>query len=145
MLHGEISGVVELRSKIHSRPMLQQRIPFRPVSIFASVACLAMTAMPSVSSAGAAPLSGAELIERLRAGGCVLVVRHARSPQTAPDARTAKADNPHRERQLDQAGEADARALGSALRALHVPIGPIYSSPTYRARETVRLAGLGEP
>src|SRR5690348_312004 len=111
--------------------MLQQRITVRSVSILAAVAWLAMTAMPPVSSAGAAPLSGPELIERLRAGGCVLVMRHARSPQAAPDARTANADNLRRERQLDQAGEADARALGTALRALHIPIGPIYSSPTY--------------
>ena len=62
-----------------------------------------------------------------------------------PAANTANADNPHHERQLDTAGEADARAFGAAVRALHVAIGPIYSSPTYRARETLRLAGVGEP
>jgi len=75
----------------------------------------------------------------------VLVMRHARSPATAPDARRANADNPRHERQLDEAGEASARELGEALRALNVTIGPIYSSPTYRALETVRLAQLGTP
>ncbi|HEY2590966.1 MAG TPA: histidine phosphatase family protein [Steroidobacteraceae bacterium] len=113
----------------------------------AELAAVAFFATVPVSahSADAAPLSGPQLIERLRAGGCVLVMRHARSPEAAPDVHSAKADNPRRERQLDDAGEADARALGTAMRALHVMIGPIYSSPTYRARETVRLARLGEP
>ncbi|MGH8325895.1 MAG: hypothetical protein ACRET2_03945, partial [Steroidobacteraceae bacterium] len=36
-----------------------------------------------------------------------------------------------------------ARELGEDLRALVVPLGPIYVSPAYRAIETVRLAGLG--
>lgn len=133
----------------------------RSVTAFGGVACVAATlslaagllAAVSVESAGAqnavplkvAPLSGAELIGHLRSGGCVLVMRHARSPGALPEAHAAKADNHHRERQLDEAGEADARAFGAAVRALRIPIGAIYSSPTYRARETVRLGGLGEP
>lgn len=124
---------------------------FGQVASVAAIAFLAMT-LPAAGPAGAAPLtaprltlSGPQLIERLRTGGCVLVMRHAQSPATLPDERTAKADNPRHERQLNEAGEAGARAFGAAVRALHVPIGPIYSSPTYRARETVRLAGLGEP
>lgn len=110
----------------------------------AAAALLAAAAL-AARSTDAAALSGAQLIERLRAGGCVLVMRHARSPNAMPDAHTANPDNPHRERQLDEAGAADARALGAAVRALRVPIGPIYSSPTYRARETIRLSRLGEP
>ncbi len=90
-------------------------------------------------------LSGPQLVQRLRAGGCVLVMRHARAPGAGPDARHANADNPRHERQLDDAGEASARALGAAVRTLRVPIGPIFTSPTYRARETVRLARLGSP
>lgn len=122
----------------------------RSVTAFGRIAALAAAVLVAAApvaagSGGAPPLSGLELIERLRAGGCVLVMRHAQSPEAVPDAQAARADNPHRERQLDEAGEAGARAFGAAVRALHVPIGPIYSSPTYRARETVRLAGLAEP
>ena len=32
--------------------------------------------------------------------------------------------------------------MGAGLRALHLPIGAVWSSPTYRARQTARLAGL---
>ncbi|HXS27805.1 MAG TPA: histidine phosphatase family protein [Steroidobacteraceae bacterium] len=119
----------------------------RAATIAAAAAAAVIFVMGPLATraADAASLSAAQIVERLRAGGCVLVMRHAQSPFAVPDARTAKTDNPHRERQLDEKGEADARAFGAALRALRIRIGPIYSSPAYRARETVRLAGIGEP
>jgi phosphohistidine phosphatase SixA len=89
---------------------------------------------------GAQTLAGSELVAALRKGGYVIVVRHARSPREAPDERTANADNATRERQLDEGGRADAMAMGKAMRELRIPIGTVLTSPTYRARETVRLA-----
>jgi phosphohistidine phosphatase SixA len=35
--------------------------------------------------------------------------------------------------------------MGGALRRLKIPIGPVMTSPTYRARETARLAQLPAP
>jgi broad specificity phosphatase PhoE len=35
--------------------------------------------------------------------------------------------------------------MGKAIRALKIPIGDVFSSPTYRAMETVRLAQLPNP
>lgn len=35
--------------------------------------------------------------------------------------------------------------MGAAMMRLHIPIGEVWSSPTYRALQTVRLAGLPEP
>jgi phosphohistidine phosphatase SixA len=49
------------------------------------------------------------------------------------------------ERQLDEAGRASAIAMGQALRELKIPIGEVFSSPTYRALETVRLAQFPAP
>jgi phosphohistidine phosphatase SixA len=72
-------------------------------------------------------------------------MRHAQAPSTLPDASIAEPGNPGHERQLDAAGKASARALGAALRTLSIPVGPIYSSPTYRALETIRLARFGIP
>jgi len=127
---------------MHQRGIPVGRIVMLAVGLV--VVAIFATAPRSAHSADAAPLSGPQLLGRLRAGGCVLVMRHARSPEATPDARSANSDNPHRERQLDEAGKAGARAFGAAVRALHVPIGLIYSSPTYRARETVQFARLGE-
>ena len=93
----------------------------------------------------AADEPGNHLLSALRAGGYVIVMRHTSSPSTSPDATQANPDNPQRQRQLDEAGRASARDFGQSLRRLGIPIGDVLSSPTYRAIETVRLAGLGEP
>jgi phosphohistidine phosphatase SixA len=99
----------------------------------------------SASSAFAQILSGGPLREALRKGGLVLVMRHANSPGAPPDAASANADNPTRERQLDETGRADSRTLGEAIRRVGVPIGEVLSSTTYRTQETARIAGLPAP
>jgi phosphohistidine phosphatase SixA len=90
-------------------------------------------------------LAGAALVQQLRAGGFVLVMRHARSPTALPDAQSADPGNPQHERQLDESGKSSARAMGEALRQLHVPIAEVWTSPTFRALQTVKLAGLQAP
>ena len=90
-------------------------------------------------------LSGKALIRALQHGGYVIVMRHASSPREAPSPQDADADNVNRERQLDQTGRASAIAMGNALRKLKIPIGEVYISPTYRARETAQLAQLPNP
>lgn len=104
--------------------------------------------LPLLVVAGAAPgqtLSGDALVHALQKGGYVILMRHASSPREAPDANTADPDNVNRERQLDAEGRATAAAMGQALRELKIPIGQVFSSPTYRALETVRLARLDNP
>ena len=86
-----------------------------------------------------------ELVKELQGGGYVLVMRHASSPREAPSKEAANADNAKLERQLDEAGRKGATAMGEAIRALRIPIGVVLTSPTYRAMETVRLAGLDSP
>jgi phosphohistidine phosphatase SixA len=99
----------------------------------------------ATSLAHAQTLSGEALISALRRGGYVIVMRHASSPREAPDQQTANADNVNRERQLDEAGRSSAKAMGTALKRLNIPIGQVFTSPTYRAVETVRLLGLQTP
>jgi phosphohistidine phosphatase SixA len=91
------------------------------------------------------PATGGDLVAALRGGGYVIVMRHAHSPATPPPAGQADPGNRTGERQLDDAGKEQARALGGRLKALGVPIGMVYSSPTYRALETVRLMGFASP
>lgn len=84
------------------------------------------------------------LVRALQSGGYVLLMRHASSPAQPPDADTANADNPDRERQLDETGRRTATAMGIALRRLAIPIAGVESSPAYRTRETARLAGFSD-
>jgi phosphohistidine phosphatase SixA len=85
------------------------------------------------------------LVEQLRQGGYVLVMRHANSPATLPDRNSADPENINLERQLDDVGKRTARAMGDAIRTLRIPIGMVLSSPTYRARQSVQFASLGQP
>jgi phosphohistidine phosphatase SixA len=117
----------------------------RIVPLAAATAMLACAALFSAAPASAQQLAGAALVDALRHGGYVMVMRHAHAPEAPPSAAEADPANRNRERQLDAAGQAAARGMGSALRALHLPIGVAWSSPTYRARETARLAGLSAP
>src|SRR4029453_2406619 len=87
-------------------------------------------------------LATTDLVDALRKGGYVIVMRHASSPREAPDKASANPDNVKLERQLDEAGRASATAMGKAIRDLKIPIGEVFTSPTYRAMETVRLAQL---
>lgn len=116
-------------------------LPFSRLDRGAAVAALLVLAVPFRTVAE--PLEGKDLVDALRHGGYVLVMRHARSPMERPDKSAADPDNPKQERQLDQAGRAAAQAMGEAIRALRVPIGPVLASPTYRAQQTARLVAGG--
>jgi phosphohistidine phosphatase SixA len=100
------------------------------------------TALRAAPESPGPSLTGADRLAALRAGGCVIVMRHAHSPTALPDAAMADPGNAGHERQLDEAGRASARALGDALHELHIPIGQVLSSPAWRALETARLAQL---
>jgi phosphohistidine phosphatase SixA len=111
-----------------------------------SARLLAVVALLSmVRPVSAQTLAGVGLVKALRQGGYVLVLRHTSSPRDAPDKASANPDNVNLERQLDETGRATATAMGNALRRLKIPIGSVFTSPTYRALETVRLAQLPTP
>ena len=94
-------------------------------------------------TAHAQMLRGAALVKSLQAGGHVIVMRHASSPNEIP--KTPNPDNTPPQRQLDEIGRTTTTAMGEALRRLKVPIGEVMTSPTYRARETARRIGFQNP
>lgn len=101
------------------------------------LACATLSQAPQTTTS--------DLVGALRTGGYVIVMRHASSPREAPDKATANPDNIKLERQLDETGRSSVIAMGKAIRELKIPIGDVFSSPTYRAMETVRLAQLPNP
>ena len=115
------------------------------VSLLRACVLAAAAATMFSGGAGAQSLSGNELVSALRHGGYVLVMRHANSPQTRPDATTVTPGNTRLERQLNENGHKTAQAMGIALKALRIPVGEVLSSPTFRTRETVQDAALGTP
>ncbi len=110
------------------------------------VKALAAMFLMSLACGGAAAqaLSGPNLVRQLQSGGYVLLMRHASAPTQLPNSSTADPENKNLERQLDDKGRAAATAMGLAIRTMRIPVGAILSSPTYRARQTIGFAGLGE-
>jgi phosphohistidine phosphatase SixA len=102
-----------------------------------------LAAFPPANAVRADDLQGASLVQHLREGGYVLLMRHAHSPALPPTKEIADESNPSLERQLDEQGRDTAKAMGKAIKELHIPISLVLSSPTYRAIETIRVAGLG--
>jgi broad specificity phosphatase PhoE len=87
----------------------------------------------------------AEILKELRGGGHVIVVRHGATHTDQADTDPLNLDNVAKQRQLNDKGRADAKAVGDAFKAAGVPIGKSYSSRFYRAVETARLIGGKDP
>lgn len=85
------------------------------------------------------PLVGGELVEALRDGGHVLYLRHTETPEDGTDQPGSLGDC-SRQRALNDAGRADAGALGAALRELDLPVGTVLASPYCRTVDTAELA-----
>ncbi len=86
-------------------------------------------------------LSSEELVAALQQGGHIIFMRHANAPGELPTEATAEDGNDGLERQLDDKGKRDATNFGKALSRLNIPLSSIESSPTFRTRQTARLAG----
>lgn len=90
-------------------------------------------------------LSGQQLVEALRDGGYVLLLRHTETSEGGIDALASLGDCAA-QRSLTEAGRQDARDLGAAVEQLGVPVGRVLASPFCRTTETAELAfGRAEP
>src|SRR5207302_11415950 len=83
-----------------------------------------------------------ELVQALRAGGLIVVLRHGATFADQTDARPVDFDNITTQRNLNEKGKAEAVAFGNALRQLGIRVGKVYTSRFNRAYETATLAGF---
>lgn len=114
-------------------------LPFLWALCCAGSAALAQTAPPAVVAIPtvdpAKALSGPALVTQLRQGGYVLYMRHAVSGPPTEQCKPQSGLTPE--------GEAQARAVGTALRTLKIPVGAVWSSQTCRTEHTAQLLDLG--
>ena len=82
------------------------------------------------------------LIQALRAGGFVIVVRHGATFPDQADTDPLNFDNITAQRNLNDKGKALAKAFGDAIRQAGVPVGQVYTSKYNRAYETAVIAGF---
>jgi broad specificity phosphatase PhoE len=87
-----------------------------------------------------APLSTPALVEQMRKGGYILLVRHERTevPSRGDDFSKPRHDC-FSQRNLSASGHAGARETGETLRILGIGVAEVRSSPICRTMETARL------
>ncbi|HEX9371590.1 MAG TPA: histidine phosphatase family protein, partial [Roseiflexaceae bacterium] len=67
----------------------------------------------------------------------MIYFRHAATDQSQTDSDLSRCET---QRNLNEQGRADARAIGQAFRALNIPVGQVLSSNYCRTRDTAQLA-----
>jgi phosphohistidine phosphatase SixA len=82
----------------------------------------------------------AALWSLLRAGGQVVLVRHAVTDPGVGDPPGFRLDDCGTQRNLSEVGRREAQRLGESLRAHGVTVAEVLTSPWCRCRETARLA-----
>jgi phosphohistidine phosphatase SixA len=83
-----------------------------------------------------------QLVESLRSGGYVIVVRHGATFSDQADTDPFNFDNIAKQRNLNEKGKELAKAFGEAIRQVGIPAGKVYTSNFNRAFETAVLAGF---
>jgi len=107
--------------------------------------CLATLAAFGLPAAASSAWADDAALRLLRSGGVVLAMRHALAPGTF-DPPGFKLGDCSTQRNLDNAGRAQARAIGQRVKAAGLVPARVRSSPWCRCLETAELAfGRAEP
>jgi broad specificity phosphatase PhoE len=77
---------------------------------------------------------------RLRAGGLAILIRHAATEPGLGDPPGFRIGDCATQRNLSEAGRAEAGRVGERFRAERVPVAKVYTSPWCRCRDTARIA-----
>jgi len=99
------------------------------------------SALSTLAMAGVAS-DQAAMIERMKAGGHILMIRHALAPGTGDPANFRIGDC-STQRNLDDRGRQQAKAIGDWLRSNGITSARVYSSQWCRCIQTAELLGLG--
>jgi phosphohistidine phosphatase SixA len=113
--------------------------------MMARIGRVVVLAILGLGLAGAAEADPAAW-DLLRAGGQVVLMRHALTTPGVGDPPGFRLEDCATQRNLADRGRADAARVGAAFRARAIPVGRVLSSPWCRCLETARLAfGRAEP
>lgn len=96
--------------------------------------------MLAVSATAIAAPTDEALLAKLRAGGYVLLIRHAATGPGLGDPPGYRLEDCATQRNLSEAGREHSKRLGEQLRSERVPVTRVYTSPWCRCRDTATLA-----
>ena len=111
-------------------------------TVAALVAFCGLLATSSFAAPGGAAGDNSNVVQALRAGGLVIVVRHGATFPDQADTDPLNFDNIAAQRNLNDKGKALAQAFGDAIRQAGVPVGKVFTSKYNRAYQTAVIAGF---
>jgi broad specificity phosphatase PhoE len=117
-------------------PILSRR------NVIAVVAFCGLVAASGFAVPDRAAADNVHLLQALRAGGLVVVVRHGATFPDQADTDPLNFDNIVDQRNLNEKGKASAKAFGDAIRKAGIPVGKVFTSKYNRAYETAVIAGF---
>ena len=117
-------------------PILSRR------TVAALAAFFGLLAASSFAAPGRAVGDNSNVVQALRAGGLVIVVRHGATFPDQADTDPLNFDNIAAQRNLNDKGKALAKAFGDAIRQAGAPVGKVFTSKYNRAYETAVIAGF---
>lgn len=86
------------------------------------------------------------LVEALRGGGLVILLRHGQAAGTDRDPAPWRLPGDRRAQgSLTRAGKDEARVIGEGFRALGIPVAKVVASPYFRARDFAEIAFRTRP
>ncbi|TVO67904.1 histidine phosphatase family protein [Denitromonas ohlonensis] len=109
---------------------------FAPARKWAGLCALVLTLLSTPTAAA----NDAHLVDALRAGGLVVLIRHAATESGTGDPPGFQRDDCTTQRNLSAAGRDQARALGAWFGAQRIPVGEVRSSRWCRCLDTATLA-----
>lgn len=87
-----------------------------------------------------ADIDDTSLLEKLRLGGHVVLMRHAITDFDQFDTHPVDLGNCDSQRNLSKAGREQSAAIGQAIRTLAIPVGKVFTSLFCRCIETAEIA-----
>ena len=129
-----------------AQPSLGAAPPKTPVSKKAAAkkAAPAPTKVePKVPNAASATIplgADSSLVNDLRHGGYILFFRHCMTNWSERDAEEGNFADRTKQRNLSEAGQREASAIGQSIRVLEIPIERVLVSPLWRCRDTAQFA-----
>lgn len=97
-------------------------------------------AIPNAASATIPLGADSSLVKDLQRGGYVLFFRHCLTNWNEKDGASGNFADRSQQRNLSEAGQREAAALGQSIRVLEIPIEKVLVSPMWRCRDTAQFA-----
>jgi len=132
-----VGALPALRRRVRALSVLRRSV--QALSALLLTVSLVASAQAPIAAPKAATPSAPSVLNALREGGYIIYFRHTATDFGQNDDKMTGFEDCSTQRNLTDAGRAEARAIGASIQSLRIPIGEVLASPFCRTRETAEL------